>query len=117
MEEVEDTSDRQAAEGDQTAPAPCEPEPLVLTAPRELEYVFEVSAEEATTRDARDSAEDLDEILLEEEDLTPAEEVEDEAFAYEVRTTSGAGGGTAGSRRNTFAEIDINKQLRAGEEK
>ncbi|HEX5411223.1 MAG TPA: UDP-N-acetylmuramoyl-L-alanine--D-glutamate ligase [Terriglobia bacterium] len=62
-----------------------EPEPLTLTAPRELQYVFEVSAEEASTRTPTDSEDAADDFVLNENDLTPPQATEDEAFAYEVR--------------------------------
>ena len=62
-----------------------------MSAPRELEYVFEVDAEEVSTQGMRDSADDEVEFLLDEDDLAPVEDFGDEAFAYEVRPTAGTG--------------------------
>ena len=67
-----------------------EPETLVLTAPRELEYVFEVSAEEASGRGSRSSIDEVDDFVLDEEDLSAAENVQDDTLIYEVRAASEA---------------------------
>ena len=84
-----------------------EPETLVLTAPRELEYVFEVSAEEASAQGSRGSIDEVDDFVLDEDDLSAAENVHDDAFAYEVRAASDA------DTLNT----KVNKQLRSKKEK
>lgn len=79
------------------APVSAEPAPLVLTAPRELEYVFEVSAEEASVQGPRGSEEATEDSVLDEDDLTRPEAVEDEAFVYEVRTGAAPGGASSSS--------------------
>ena len=107
----------QAAGNDQAAPAPEEAEPLVLTMPRELEYVYEVSAEEASAPGARDLGDPADDVSLDLADLKRLEQMEDEPLAYEVRTASAPDGGSLGAGRNAFAEVDIQKPRRAHEVK
>jgi UDP-N-acetylmuramoylalanine--D-glutamate ligase len=94
-----------------------EPKPSVLTNLRELEYVYEVSAEEAHTRGACDFGADADEILVDEEDLAPPEEIENESLAYEVRAAAVPRRKRGGPRRDTFAEGDIRKPRRVHKEK
>jgi UDP-N-acetylmuramoylalanine--D-glutamate ligase len=110
-------SARQETSRDKEVPVSAEPEPLVLTAPRELEYVFEVSAEEASMQGFRDSIEAADDFLLDEEDLTPAEMVGDEAFAYEVRAGTSTDGRTADAKKQTSIKMDRGKRSRARKEK
>jgi len=81
-------------------------ERLVLTAPRELEYVFEVSAEEASVQTPRASEEATDDFVLNEDDLTPPESVEGEAFAYEVRPGASVGGGGSNTTKEVYAKIN-----------
>ena len=92
-------------------------EPLVLTAPRELEYVFEVSAEEASMQDLVDSGEVADDFLLEEDDLAPLDTVEDETFAYEVRTGKQTSGQFADAGKNASSKMNTRKRSRAHKEK
>jgi UDP-N-acetylmuramoylalanine--D-glutamate ligase len=94
-----------------------EVEPLVLTAPRELEYVFEVSAEEASTEGFRDLDVDEAEFILNEDDLSEAETVEDEAFAYEVRSGPDSIRESAVDRKSSFAGQVGKKRPRRGKEK
>lgn len=114
---AEESPARQAEGSGGTASGSTEPERLALTTPRELEYVYEVSAEEAYTRGAQDSADEAYEFVLEEDDLRPAEKADDEAFAYEVRTAPASGGGGKDVRRDAFAEVDISRHPRGHEEK
>ena len=93
------------------------PEPLVLTAPRELEYIFEVSAEEASAQGRAGSAEPADEFLLNEDDLAPAEAVEDEAFAYEVRAAAQPGSRAADAGKKASAEINSRRRPQKHKEK
>jgi hypothetical protein len=102
---------------DKDVPVPSEPEPSVLTAPRELEYVFEVSAEESATQGLRDSEEAADDFVLDEEDLTNVETVDNEAFAYEVRTGTATGGGSANARKETPMKINRGERSRVRKEK
>ncbi len=88
MEIVEAVLPRVAAAGKPEISIPSEPEPLVLTTPRELEFVFEVSAEEASGQGMDESTDREDDFLLDEDDLSPVEKVSGEAFAYEVRAGS-----------------------------
>ena len=67
-----------------------ESETLVLTAPRELEYVFEVSAEESSAKGSRGPIDEVDDFVLDEGDLSAAENVKNDTFAYEVRAASDA---------------------------
>jgi UDP-N-acetylmuramoylalanine--D-glutamate ligase len=102
----------------QETSASAEPEPMVLTAPRELEYVFEVSAEEASMQGfLPDSEKAADDFLLDEQDLTLAETVEDEAFAYEVRAGTATAGRTADAKKKTSTKMDGGKRPRARKEK
>lgn len=87
-------------------PVSPEPEPLVLTAPRELEYVFEVSAEEASRQNSRISEEAADDFVLNESDLTAPEAVKDEAFAYEVRPGAAMGGGSLNNTQEASGKGD-----------
>ncbi len=91
--------------------------PLVLTAPRELEYVFEVSAEEASPQGLPDSEEVADEFVLDEDDLARAETVEDESFAYEVRNGPQTGGRGANTGENAFSKINSRRRSRKRKEK
>jgi hypothetical protein len=111
------SSGQQDADGDQRVPVSIEPEHLVLTAPRELEYVYEVSAEEASRQGLRDSGEATDELLMDEDDLTQAEPVEDEAFAYEVRAETRTGRGSADAGKDASAKINTRKRSRTHKEK
>jgi UDP-N-acetylmuramoylalanine--D-glutamate ligase len=108
---------RQETPRDEDVPVPGEPGPLVLTAPRELEYVFEVSAEEASTQAFKDLEEAADDFLLDEEDLTPAETVNDEAFAYEVRAGKAMGKGSADAKKETPTKMNSRKRSRVRKEK
>jgi UDP-N-acetylmuramoylalanine--D-glutamate ligase len=103
--------------GSHEVPASTATEPLVLTAPRELEYVFEVSAEEASAQGLRDSDVEEEEFLLDEDDLAVAETVEDEAFAHEVRAGSGKAKGSAFDGNRTFVEQVGKKRSRGRKEK
>ena len=111
----EEPAGRLEAPCNQAAPASAEPEPLVLTSPRELQYVFEVSAEEASMRDSRASEEAEDDFVLNEDDLRPPEAVEDDAFAYEVRPRALAGGGSSHATKETSATSNQNLQSRGKE--
>ncbi|MCL5671521.1 MAG: UDP-N-acetylmuramoyl-L-alanine--D-glutamate ligase, partial [Acidobacteria bacterium] len=104
MDESLDKSDQKDTGEIQKVPDSMETKPLVLTAPRELEYVFEVSAGEASGQGSRDSDVREEEFLLEEDDLALAEAVEDEAFAYEVRAGSGKDMGSAADGKPISAE-------------
>ena len=92
-------------------------EPLVLTAPRELEYVFEVGAEESSAQGFPDSEESADEFLLDENDLAPAETIEDEAFAYEVRAATQTGVQSADSGKKASPKTNARKRSRTNKEK
>jgi UDP-N-acetylmuramoylalanine--D-glutamate ligase len=94
-----------------------ETEPLVLTAPRELEYVFEVSAEEASPQGLRDSEDAVDDFLLDESDLSSAETIEDGAFAYEVRAGAKRGGRSADAGKDGLAKGRTRKRSGAHKEK
>ncbi len=107
----------QAVDPESDPTAASEPEPFMLTMARELEYIYEVSAEEACAQGPRNSGEDRDDALLDGADLSPLEKIEDEALAYEVRATSVPGSGSPGARRDDFAEVNIRKHLRPHEEK
>lgn len=113
----EGPSDQRDMGGSQAVPIHSEPEPLVLSTPRELEYVFEVSAEEASAHGLPDSVDDTDEFLLDEHNLAPIETFEDEPFAYEVRAGSGAGGHKANVRKNAFAKVATRKHTRGQKRK
>ena len=115
--ESEEGARLQAGGKDQVAPAAGEAELLVLTTPRDLEYVYEVSAEEASTQGMRDSGNVADDVLLDVADLTRLEETGDEPLAYEVRSASVPGDGSADARRNAFAEVDLKGHRRAHEVK
>ena len=82
-----DISNQKDTGGKHKVSAPTESEPLVLTAPRELEYVYEVSAEEASLQGLQDSVVE-EEVFLDEGDLAVTDAIGDEAFAYEVRADS-----------------------------
>lgn len=90
----------------QEASAPAEQERLVLTAPRELEYVFEVSAEEASVQSPRGSEEAAEDFVLNQDDLTQPESVADEGFAYEVRPGAAVGGGSSNTTKEASAKIN-----------
>ncbi|TAM80641.1 MAG: UDP-N-acetylmuramoyl-L-alanine--D-glutamate ligase [Acidobacteria bacterium] len=92
---------------------PIEPEPLVLAAPRELAYVFEVSAEEASMPGYRDFEGAADEFVLDEDDLTPPETVKDEAFAYEVRAATSMDTGSADAQKETSPKTNYRKRSHA----
>lgn len=116
-ETLEDPSDQRGREVAQAVPIPSEPEPLVLSTPRELEYVFEVSAEEASARGLPDFVDDMDELLLDEHDLALVETFEDEPFAYEVRAGSDAGGRSGNVRKNTLTKVGARKHTRGQKRK
>jgi len=92
-------------------------EPLVLTAPRELEYVFEVSAEEASAQGLPNSEEGADDFLLDEDDLAPVETVEDESFAYEVRSGTQTGGRGVDTGKKASPKTNSRRRSRAHKEK
>lgn len=98
-------------------PASGKPERLMPAATRELEYVYEVSAEEASTQVAQDGGNDPRDVSLDPADLAPLERVEDEVLAYEVRSPSGHGRVSTSFRKDAFAEMEINKQTRSHEVK
>ena len=104
LEELKGPPFQIAADGNHEATAPGQPEPLVLATPRELEYVFEVSAEEASAQGLRGSEDEADEFVLDEENLAPAEEVQGEAFVYEVRALSSRGTGSPHVKRHSRAK-------------
>ena len=66
-----------------------EVEDFRLSTPRELEYIYEVSAEETSPSPGTDSKQPADETVF--EDLEPPAEVGDEVLAFEVRSSSGRG--------------------------
>ena len=100
-DELEEPSPQAGPTQDRSVPASTQPEPLVLTAPRELEYVFEVSAEETSSQGVRDSEEEVNEFLLDEVDLAPAEQMEGETFAYEIRKGPNIGTRRGGVRKHS----------------
>lgn len=102
---------------DAVAEASHEPEPLVLTATRELEYVYEVSAEESRPQVMRGSEDDPDESFLDPDHLSLLDTVEDEALAFEVRTQPETQRTGEDTRKASFAEVEINKQMRTREVK
>lgn len=106
-------SHRQEGHKDQDAASLLEPEPLVLTAPRELEYVYEVGAEETCTEGGRGLVDEVDESLLDAADLVPLEEAGDEVLAFEVRSASRLESDVRHAGRASFAEVDIRKHERA----
>ena len=114
---LEEALDPQGSSREQPLRRVADPEPLVLTAPRELEYVFEVSAEEASTQGLPDSQETADEFLLDEDDLVPTETPEDQAFAYEVRTVTQKGSRSADTGKNAFLESNSRRRSRKQKEK
>jgi len=93
------------------------PERSMPTENRELVYVYEVSAEEAHTQIAQAAGSDSHELTLDPADLAPPGEVEDEVLAYEVRSPAGHGRASSDVRRDAFAEVEINKQIRTREVK
>lgn len=97
------------------SPVSAGPERLVLTSPRELEYVFEVSAEEGSARSSRDPEEATDDFVLNTDDLTQLEAVEDEAFAYEVRPEAAMGGGSSNSTQEASAKVNRARRSRPKE--
>lgn len=97
------------------SPVPAEPERLVLTSPRELEYVFEVSAEEGSARSSRAPEEATDDFVLNADDLTQVEAVRDEAFAYEVRPEVAMGGGNPNSTQEASARVNRARRSRPKE--
>ncbi|MEJ2007358.1 MAG: UDP-N-acetylmuramoyl-L-alanine--D-glutamate ligase [Acidobacteriota bacterium] len=114
---LEETSRPELKNEDGADPASTQPEPLVLTATRELEYVYEVSAEEAHTQIAQDAGYDSHEITLDAADLAPLESADDEVKAFEVRSPSGHGRAITDAGKDAFAEVEINKQTRPREVK
>lgn len=116
-ETLEDTLAQQGGGGEQPARNAPASEPLVLTAPRELEYIFEVSAEEASAQGPAGPAQPADEFLLDEDDLAPAETVEDEAFAYEVRAAARPGSRSADAGKKSSPEIHSRTRPRKRKEK
>jgi len=114
---LEEALDPQGSSREQPLRRVADPEPLVLTAPRELEYVFEVSAEEASTQGLPDSQETADEFLLDEDDLVPTETPEDQAFAYEVRTVTQKGSRSADTGKNALLESNSRRRSRKQKEK
>ncbi|MCL5005467.1 MAG: UDP-N-acetylmuramoyl-L-alanine--D-glutamate ligase [Acidobacteria bacterium] len=66
-----------------------EQEAFRLSTPRELEYIYEVSAEETSPGPGVDFYEGTEEPRPDTADLTSPEEVEDEVLAFEVRPSSG----------------------------
>ncbi|HET7101329.1 MAG TPA: UDP-N-acetylmuramoyl-L-alanine--D-glutamate ligase [Terriglobia bacterium] len=116
-EALEGPLDQRGNSNEQSAEKATVPEPLVLTAPRELEYVFEVSAEEAPAQGFPDSEDEADEFLLDESDLTPAETIEDEAFAYEVRAATQTGVESADTGKKAGLKTNSQRRSRANKEK
>jgi hypothetical protein len=78
---------RQEAVSAEEPVQPQEVEDFRLSTPRELEYVYEVSAEETTPATGSDFEEHPKEKGF--EDLGPPEELGDEVLAFEVRHSSG----------------------------
>jgi UDP-N-acetylmuramoylalanine--D-glutamate ligase len=111
-EALEEPLEERASTDEQPVRNAIIPEPLVLTAPRELEYVFEVSAEEASTQGLSGSQESEDDFLLDEDDLVPSETFDDPAFAYEVRTATQAGRQSADAGKNVSLEINSKRRSR-----
>ncbi len=101
---------------DYARPATPQPEPLVLTNPPELEYVYEVSAEEARTQSNADFVDEADEYLVDEDDLAVPEKVDDEPLAYEVRAASVPVRQRTGPGRVALSEIDIRRHRPAHKE-
>jgi|YelNatPaOPRAMG01_1025707.scaffolds.fasta_scaffold20385_2 UDP-N-acetylmuramoylalanine--D-glutamate ligase len=102
---------------DESASASVQAEPLVLTTPRELEYVYEVSAEEAYTQGAQDAGDESYGFMLEEDDLNRTEEPGGEAFAFEVRNARAANSLVKDKGRDAFTEVDLSGLRRPLEEK
>jgi UDP-N-acetylmuramoylalanine--D-glutamate ligase len=98
-------------------PAHSASEPLVLTYLRELEYVYEVSAEEADPQGARGFAEDSDELLLDEDKLSVPEETDGEPLAYEVRPSAVPVREGTGVRKGVFRGTETRKHRRSRQEK
>ncbi|HZT70582.1 MAG TPA: UDP-N-acetylmuramoyl-L-alanine--D-glutamate ligase [Terriglobia bacterium] len=113
----EELESREADGARESAPVPVQTEPLVLTTPRELEYVYEVSAEEAYTQGAQDPGDESYEFMLGEDDLNRVEEPGDDVFAYEVRNAQAERGSGKGKRGDAFAEVDLTGQRRRREER
>lgn len=63
------------------------PEPPRLSAPRELEYVYEVSAEEISPGPAPGLGDEIEEPVYDAGKMADVEPVEDEVLAFEVRRT------------------------------
>jgi hypothetical protein len=82
-----------------------------------LEYVFEVSAEEASSEGFRDLDVEEAGFILNEDDLTEAETVEDEAFAYEVRTAPDSNRESAIGRKRALGGQVGKKRSRGSKEK
>jgi len=78
---------QEAVSGAGVAQPVAEVEDFRLSTPRELEYIYEVSAEETSPGPRPNFEEQADEAAF--EDLAPAEDVEDEVLAFEVRPFSG----------------------------
>jgi Mur ligase, glutamate ligase domain len=114
---LEEPLDQQAGGSEKPVRNAAGAEPLVLTAPRELEYVFEVSAEEASTQGLPDSEVGADDFLLDEDDLAPVETVKDESFAYEVRTGAQTGGRGANTGKQASSKINSKRRSRGHKEK
>jgi UDP-N-acetylmuramoylalanine--D-glutamate ligase len=116
-DESVDTLDQREKGGTHKTSFPEEVEPLVLTAPQELKYFFEVSAEEASSGGFRDLDVEEAEFLLDEDDLTMAETVEEQALAYEVRTGPDSSREGAVDRKRALAGQVGKKRSRGGKEK
>ncbi len=114
---LEEPSDQQDGGREQPVRKATGAEPLVLTAPRELEYVFEVSAEEASAQGLPGSEEGADDFLLDEDDLAPVETVEDESFAYEVRTGTQTGGRGVDTGKKASSKTNSRRRSRTHKEK
>ena len=114
---LEEPLDQRGSSKEQPVGDATVPEPLVLAEPRELEYVFEVSAEEAYAQGLPDLQEPADEFLLDEDDLVPSETFDDQAFAYEVRTGPQMGSQSANAGKNTSLEISSKRRSRKHKEK
>jgi len=80
---------REAARVARVVHPPVEQETFRLSTPRELEYVYEVSAEETPPGARLDFEDGAEEAALDPGDLTCPQEVEDEVLAFEVRPSSG----------------------------
>jgi UDP-N-acetylmuramoylalanine--D-glutamate ligase len=80
---------REAARRVRVVQPPVGQETFRLSTPRELEYVYEVSAEETSPGAGLDFEDAAEEPVLGPGGLTCLEDVEDEVLAFEVRPSSG----------------------------